>query len=76
MHPTTQFQVPSWTKLRCLFLFLMKNHLVPPRLDLVFLIDQQVEATPNNDNGLMSLLVPLTSCQTCETKVAFGLMAG
>jgi hypothetical protein len=36
MHPITQVQVLSWTEFGCLFLFLMKNHLVPPMLDLVF----------------------------------------
>jgi len=36
MHPTTKIQVLSWLEFGCLFLFLMKNCLVPPRLDLVF----------------------------------------
>jgi hypothetical protein len=36
MHPTTQVQVHSWTEFGCIFLLLMKNHLVPPRLDLIF----------------------------------------
>jgi hypothetical protein len=43
MHPTTQIQVPSWTDFRCKFLFLMKNHLVPPRFDLIFFLVQDQE---------------------------------
>jgi hypothetical protein len=40
MHLTTQVQILSWTEFECLFLFLiMKNHLVPPRLDLFFCVN-------------------------------------
>ena len=35
-HPDSSDQGLSWLEFECLFLFLMKNRLVTPRLDLVF----------------------------------------